>query len=138
MLVPWMHPVELEQFKWTLEAQPKRCLEWGSGGSTLVILEQPSVEQLVSIDHDAEWVKRVQAEISDPRLDLRYVPADVHGEDERPGSEWAIRAETDPELLRSYVELPTGEFDFVFVDGRARRFCLLRGYELLRSNGHIA
>jgi predicted O-methyltransferase YrrM len=137
-LTPWMDPLEIEQLEWVLDAaQPKRCLEWGSGGSTALILKHPGVEQLVSIEHNLEWANRVLAEVNDPRLTVRYVPADVHDANEAPGSAWAARAETDLTLLRSYVACPTGIFDFVLVDGRARRFCLLRGFELLRPGGYM-
>ena len=41
--------------------------------------------------------------------------------------------------LRDYVEYPTklGEFDFILIDGRARKYCLMKAYELLSDKGIV-
>lgn len=133
---PWMSPMEAEQLLAAAESvSPQRCLEWGSGGSTILLLALPTVLELVSIEHDLGWYEKVRAEVDDARLRLHHVPADKRAHDEGPGGVWAALAEHDPSLLRSYVKCPDGVFDFILVDGRARRFCLQRGYELLRPGG---
>lgn len=135
-MTPWMHPVEVSQFLAAAESTaPKRCLEWGAGGSTVLLLTLPTVEEVVSIEHNRSWYETVLKDVCDPRLKSHYVPADKPGMDERPGSVWAELAEHNPSLLRSYVAAPDGVFDFILVDGRARRFCLLKGYTLLKSGG---
>jgi hypothetical protein len=145
----YMHPVEVSQLLAALVAlRPRVCLEWGSGGSTRAILEQcPFVRRFVSIEHQASWCEIVRQSVSDPRLELHLIEAD-HPPALTPGlaekkakvviSEWDMRAETEPELMASYVAFPRSmgiQFDFVLVDGRARRFCLEAGYQLLGPGG---
>ncbi len=140
----YMDPVEFSQLRAILHSlAPERCLEWGSGGSTRAILEDcPFVKHYVSVEHHREWYEKVRALVTDPRLSLHHVAPDRPGgsatEAER--HEWDMAAETDLELLRSYVEFPKSlgqSFDFVLVDGRARCFCLRQGFELLRPGGVI-
>jgi predicted O-methyltransferase YrrM len=141
-----MHPVELSQVTAIVEAlAPKRCLEWGSGGSTRQMLEQfPFIERYVSVEHQAEWCEKVRKAVADPRLSLNLVPPDKplgKSNPSRTESEaWDARAEQDPSVLRSYVGFPATleqTFDFVLVDGRARCFCLRAGFDLLRAGGVI-
>jgi methyltransferase family protein len=119
------------------------CLEWGSGGSTRAILEHCSfVRRYVSIEHDRGWHDRVRSEVTDPRLELHYIPAE---EAAPPRSllntrrrRWNARAESDRRLLANYIDFPGTLgvlFDWVFVDGRARSFCLSAGWNLLRPGG---
>jgi len=124
---------------------PRRCLEWGSGGSTRALLESCAfIERYVSIEHDREWYDKVGAIVTDPRLELHHVPPEVP---QPPRSRflnkrkaWENRAEIEPAMFGRYVAFPATlgtRFDFVFVDGRARRFCLTAGWALLRPGGII-
>ncbi len=142
----WMDPIELSQLLAILETlSPARCLEWGCGGSTKAILERcPFVEEYVSVEHVGAWYEKVKTQVTDPRLSLHHVPADEPlppGEHPHPAVvAWDARAEVEPAIMRSYVEFPATlgkRFDFVLVDGRARRFCLATGFELLRSGGVV-
>jgi hypothetical protein len=125
------------------EVEPKLCLEWGSGGSTRALLEvRPPIERLVSIEHNREWYDRVAAALRDPRLELHYLPpaepAPPRTLRNRRMQAWDARAEHEPALLADYVAFPATlgiRFDFVLVDGRARRFCLRAGWDLLRPGG---
>lgn len=122
---------------------PRRCLEWGSGGSTRALLEAcPFVERYVSIEHDRAWYERVRSVVSDPRLELHYLPPaePVPGRSlfNRKRRRWNARAEADASLLAEYIGFPATlatAFDLVLVDGRARRFCLRAGWALLRPGG---
>jgi hypothetical protein len=141
----WMDPIEHSQVLAALHTlAPGRCLEWGSGGSTQSFLRECDyVRSWVSVEHDAAWAERVRDSIKDPRLSLHHVGPDrplapgKHSEAEMIA--WNARAEQEPELMASYVDRPRslGEqpFDFVLVDGRARRFCIKEGFSLLRSGG---
>ncbi len=142
----YMHPVEFSQVLAILHTLgARRCLEWGSGGSTQAILKQcPFVERYVSVEHHRDWYEQVKVRVTDPRLSLNLVepdrplPPGKHSEEEMIA--WDARAEQEPELCKSYVGFPAGlgtEFDFVLVDGRARRFCLRAGFDLLRPGGVI-
>lgn len=121
---------------------PSRCLEWGSGGSTKAVLGTCEfIDTWVSIEHLAAWYERVRDQVDDPRLSLHLLEPDVPLPDERDleaTMAWDDRAEQDLSMMRSYVEFPKSlglEFDFVLVDGRARRHCLRAGLELLRPGG---
>jgi len=141
----YMDPVEVAQLSAALHvAAPRVALEWGAGGSTAFLLrEVKSLELLASIEHDAAWFENVGASIDDPRLQLRCVVPDVPPTAEelrikRGQQVWDARAEQEPALMATYVATADSfgsHFDFVFVDGRARRFCLRRGWELLRPGG---
>ena len=143
----FMDPVERSQIHATLaELKPKRLLEWGSGGSTVEFLERhSSIERLVSIEHHPAWFERVRANIRDERLSYHLMEA---SEDE-PGigplglnvgvrSLWRHRAESRREMFADYVDFPKSlglTYDCVFIDGRARRFCIEAGWELLEPGG---
>jgi SAM-dependent methyltransferase len=138
-----MDPIEQSQLLailYTLE--PKRCLEWGSGGSTKTLLERCAfVERWVSVEHDAAWHANVAQSVSDPRLTLRLeVPAKpCPTGDQDALIAWCAEAEHERSVLASYVDFPASlgdePFDFVLVDGRARRFCVQEGFRLLRPGG---
>ncbi len=144
-LTVYMGPSEQATIRAALHlVAPRRLLEWGAGGSTRFFLDAaPGLERLVSIEHDGEWAEKVRRSIDDRRLELHHVAADVppvgeEARDRRKRQAWDARAERDPAILRSYVGRPRalgGDFDFVLVDGRARRFCLAEGFELLRPGG---
>jgi hypothetical protein len=141
----WMDPMEHSQVLAALHAlSPSRCLEWGSGGSTQSLLRHCDfVQQWISVEHDAAWFETVRSSIDDRRLSLHHVapdqplPPGKHSEAEQ--NAWNARAEHEPELMASYVGKPRllggGAFDFVLVDGRARRFCIREGFDLLRAGG---
>ncbi|HEV8613046.1 MAG TPA: hypothetical protein VGQ73_06015 [Gemmatimonadales bacterium] len=123
--------------------QPRLCLEWGSGGSTRALLaECRCIERYVSIEHHRLWFERVRSMVQDRRLELYLRPPDpVYSCPTRWKSRiraWDARAELDPVILADYVAFPATlgiRFDFVLVDGRARRFCLRAGWELLHPGG---
>ncbi|MEO8905967.1 MAG: hypothetical protein ABI488_25735 [Polyangiaceae bacterium] len=146
-LAIWMDPVEFSQLRAIIETlAPRICLEWGSGGSTQTLLASyPFIEQYVSIEHNRAWHERVKAAVTDPRLRLFQVdpdtPLDLAKPSQKQIEAWDERAELDSSLMGTYVGLPRTlglTFDFVLVDGRARNFCVLEGYELLRSGGILA
>jgi predicted O-methyltransferase YrrM len=135
-----------EEFSQLLAAMhavsPQRCLEWGSGGSTGALLRYcPFVERYVSIEHDRGWYEKVRAAVNDPRLDLHHVPPDEavpRSRLRRTRIAWDARAERERAVMAAYVDFPATlgvTFDFVLVDGRARRFCLPAGWALLRPGG---
>ncbi|MFO0750396.1 MAG: class I SAM-dependent methyltransferase [Myxococcota bacterium] len=140
----WMHPIELSQIRAVFEAvQPRRVLEWGTGGSTRYLLENgPYIERFVSIEHHPGWVEKVRAAVRDPRLTLHHVAADIPPPDiNAPISKqvpWIEKAEIDPAIMATYAAFPRslGErFDLAFVDGRGRIFCMPVAWELLEPGG---
>jgi hypothetical protein len=143
----YMDPVEYSQIQAALTAlQPKRFLEWGSGGSTIDFLKRyASIQKMVSIEHHRLWFEKVKEAANDPRL-AYYLKEPICPEPERQffglvatkRHAWRRRAETDRTIFKDYVEHPTTlgiSFDCIFVDGRARRFCIETGWEILERGG---
>lgn len=149
---PWMDPGELSQLLAALfPIQPKRMLEWGSGGSTLHWMTVlPSLTEVLSVEHNGAWFERVKRQLVDPRVNLVHVPPSPAAPEprypattpleERIYEDWCNRCEVDAELMKEYVGFPRdqGPFDFVFVDGRARNFCIELGLTLLSPGGILA
>ncbi len=143
----YMDDVEYSQITAAITAlQPTRFLEWGSGGSTLDFLKRhASIEKLVSIEHHPLWYEKVKAAATDPRLFYflkegasAEPPAEFLGLYHAKRSAWRRRAETDRSLFKDYVEHPATlglKFDCIFVDGRARNFCIEAGWEILERGG---
>lgn len=144
----YMHPVEFSQFSAIIHTlAPRRVVEWGSGGSTIALLRDfPSIETLVSVEHDRDWYERVRDGIDDARLRLVFAPPDIACEFDRPKTPeqrqihraWRTRGERDREVMKTYIEAPSkivDGCDMAFVDGRARNFCIAEGYRLLRPGG---
>ena len=140
-----MHPIEFSQVRAVFEANaPRRCLEWGAGGSTRAALETfPFIERYVSIEHDRAWYEKVKNTIADPRLSLHLLEPEIAPPPPRPAKalrDWAQQAERDSAMFTRYIEFPRSlneAFDLVLVDGRARCFCLPVAYELLVAGGII-
>jgi hypothetical protein len=119
--------------------QPRNVLEWGSGGSTKLLLDSfPCISTFVSVEHDPKWFARVRCAIQNDRLLLYLVQPDYPKPADMSRDRWRKLAEYDESVMRSYVGQPctTGlDFQFILIDGRARRFCLREGYRLLAEGG---
>ena len=143
----YMDSVEYSQIQSALTAlQPRRFLEWGSGGSTIDFLKRySSIDMMVSVEHHPLWFEKVRATANDPRL--TYVLKEATSKE--PDREffgllrmkrqaWRRRAETDRSIFRDYIDYPAAlgvKFDAIFVDGRARNFCIETGWEILAPGG---
>lgn len=92
-----------------------KCLEWGSGGSTIWFPENnPSVNWL-SVEHNGNWVKKIADKLPQ-NASVIWVPE----------NEW-------------YVDCVkhSGEFDFILIDGLQRERCLEIALEIVSKNGVI-
>lgn len=143
----YMHKLEYSQVTAALTAlQPERFLEWGSGGSTIDFLKRfASIEQMVSIEHHPLWYEKVKAVATDSRLSYVLKEAASKEPDRKffgllrgERQAWRRRAENDRSLFKAYIEYPATlgmSFDCIFVDGRARKFCIETGWEILDRGG---
>ncbi|MFN0025093.1 MAG: hypothetical protein ACKVS5_14475 [Parvularculaceae bacterium] len=143
----YMDAIEYSQITAAVTAlQPKRFLEWGSGGSTIDFLKRyASIEKMVSVEHDPLWYEKVKAEATDPRLTYllkegasREPPAEFFGLYRGKRAGWRRRAESDRSVFNDYIDAPAAlglTFDCIFVDGRARNFCIETGWDLLEAGG---
>lgn len=140
---PWMSPAEYGQIEAALEAlQPHTVVEWGSGGSTLWFPDRfPSIDRWVSVEHDLDWYRRLRDSSALPKVvELLYEAPDEPGNPHDPV--WYRRSEFEPGVFQRYVERPTRATvpfyaDLVFVDGRARNFCMRAGFKLLNPGGVV-
>jgi len=140
----YMHAAEFAQVCAVFETlQPKRVLEWGSGGSTRALLSRfPFIERFDSVEHHPQWYELVKSQIHDPRLRLHHIAPDIAPDSyDLPAGKlnpWIMRGETDSSVMASYVAFPAtlGQtYQLVLVDGRARTFCMKAGWELLEPGG---
>ncbi len=113
---PWWTDKAIEAVDGYLQSRPAGVVfEWGSGGSTLW-LEARSLA-LRTVEHDPEWAKKVEAELSD----LGRVIVHPLGSD-------YVKA----------IEGRRGEiYDLVAIDGRMRVECVVRGAPYVRHGGML-
>ena len=114
---------------------PARCLEWGAGASTLHFPARlPRLERWLSVEHNGQWYEYVRARNQRAAVEV------VHQAPER--SDFASRDhEGTLEDFRGYVTLPerlAERYDFILVDGRARRHCLEVAHRVLGAGGVVA
>jgi predicted O-methyltransferase YrrM len=133
--LPWMKAKELDIILEVLaRLQPARCLEWGAGLSTLYFPTRiPGLARWLSIEHHGEWYQTVTGRNTDPRVEVVHIPPDG-------GDYSTTRHEGTLEDFRTYVAYPEtlGErFDFILVDGRARRYCLEAAFRLVEDRGVV-
>jgi predicted O-methyltransferase YrrM len=116
--------------------RPIRCLEWGTGFSTTYFFRFLGPEaRWNSIEHDRSWHAKIRSKLKQQKkvhlslVEPEHLP-------------WTDR-HSDGALsdLKSYVNYPQdrlgGFFDFILIDGRARRDCLDLSYDLASENGVV-
>jgi predicted O-methyltransferase YrrM len=132
LLRPYMRPKEMAITEEILaNLGPSRCLEWGSGYSTLWFSRLLGKDaSWLAVEHDREWAGKVQRMNRDPNVTVAHVApnrfpwTDGHGD----GA---------PQDLKDYVEYPSRfeKYDFILVDGRARAACLVQARKILNADG---
>lgn len=96
--------------------KPRSVLEWGSGFSTLYFSKLCNPQIWDAVEHDPLWYSSLVDRVQSP-IKLHFT--------------------NDPQ---HYVDLPGHfgyKYDFILIDGRMRRRCLLHAYELVNRNGII-
>jgi predicted O-methyltransferase YrrM len=131
---PWMRYREIDLINEILLAvKPNKCLEWGAGYSTLYFPNSiPSKSIWISIEHDQLWAKKIDTLNKNPNVKIFHIPP-------------AKFPFTDPvgegtyNDLVGYIENPCKEniFDFILVDGRARKECLMKCCKILSDRGVV-
>jgi hypothetical protein len=106
----------------------RNFLEWGSGHSTLMIVEflkGRACHTFYSLEHDPTYLAAVASAVGD--LPFYYpIYKDITG----PGN-----SQYDPELTYSSFPLSLDiEFDFIFIDGRRRMECALTAAVICHPN----
>jgi predicted O-methyltransferase YrrM len=113
--------------------KPKYCLEYGAGYSTCYFPKYLNEGALwISIEHDEYWANVIKRMIGANTKVYHIPPNNYPWTDEHNDGSY-----TD---LRDYVEFPRSlgmRFDFILVDGRARKDCLICALDLLNIGGII-
>jgi len=113
--------------------KPKKCLEWGTGYSTLLFPGYAGENaNWLSVEHDEEWASRIKKMNKNANAIISYAAPN--------NPSW-----TDPDHdgafcdLKDYIEFPGsyGPFDFILVDGRARKDCLIKARDIINDNGIV-
>lgn len=113
--LPWMNYPVIRLLDQRLAAD-LRVFEFGSGYSTLFLAER--VAQVVSVEYDAAWHRRVSELVPD-NVTLLHVDFEYDGD-----------------YCRS-IGVQAGEFDLVIVDGRDRVRCAEQALASLSERGVI-
>lgn len=131
--LPWITLGALEYLSRLLRPTD-RVFEWGSGGSTLYLTGR--VREVVTVEHDREWLEKVQAKIS--QLGSTNWTGSLEEPSNRQASSspdyslWSDYASNDDRYRNNSFEqyarrieiFPEASFDLVLVDGRARPACI--------------
>ena len=128
---PWMRYQEIAIVSEVLrKLQPRKCLEWGGGISTIFFpkLLDKSAEW-IAIEHNEAWMTKINSENKNPNVKIFYIPPNQ--------IPWTGDGGYDE--FKDYIEFPSrfGVFDFILIDGRARKECLLKAYELIENKGMV-
>lgn len=128
-----------------------RVFEWGSGGSTLFLLNRAA--EVHTIEHDRQWFTNVQARVASrghKHWHGQLVPAepaqldqDRHSNSAFNTSDWrsyrsgdaSLRGYTLEKYVKSIDQMPDAYFDIVIVDGRARPSCICHAWCKIKPGG---
>ena len=137
--MPWMKTKELDIIiEVVVNLKPEYVLEWGSGYSTLLFPpEMPQLKKWISVEHNADWYKIINEGIDSNKVDLKLIEPN-NLEFDKKGKNFEARREGLLEDFKEYVAYPGTlgqKFDFIFIDGRARRHCLLEAASMLSEQG---
>lgn len=139
--VIWMSPMEVNLVLRYLRGV-RTYLEWGSGGSTHNFPQFAS-EVAVSIEHNQAWCNQVRARVAqNPRLaHLEYHCVPVA----RGHKGWGITGEFEEGsyvAFREYIDkIDTAgheTYDFVLIDGRARRDAGVKALSYIKPTSVVA
>lgn len=144
--LPWLTPDSISVLNKLLQSD-FTALEYGSGRSTLFFSSK--VKSLHSVEHNKDWYEQVKALIAgnhQNNIQLTLIPPDKPPMPIRLSSEQQVFSveNTYPnpdDLFDSYVNhirsFEDDYFDFILIDGRARKSCALAAVNKLKRGGLI-
>lgn len=131
---PWMSEKDVKSIEHCLDSIAKphiSVLEWGSGGSTKhfseYLLANGKTYDWLSLEYNKKWAEKVRA-LALP--DVSIVLFDV-------GNDELRQRNTNMDEYVAYPATLNKKFDFVLVDGRKRRRCLLEAAKMVSSDGVV-
>ena len=131
---PWMKSKELDIISEVLlNLRPHHCLEWGSGYSTAYFPALvKEIKNWYAVEHNKSWYKTISREVPE-QVHIQCIEPDIHGDN-------VPEEVNDREKFRSYIQFADTideKLDFIFIDGRARKECLKKAYEIIRDDGIV-
>lgn len=139
---PWLCPDSIKALQ-ILLTDAESGLEYGSGRSTTFFA--PFFKKYISVEHEEGWFNQVSDKISElPQVEYHLIKAEENVPQQHLSSEAQVfltEAEfpVPDELFKTYsdfvLQFDDESFDFILVDGRARRTCALNAMTKLRSGG---
>lgn len=123
----------LERALLSLSGKPLRILEWGSGGSTVyftAFLRSRGIPyEWTSIEYHKGWHEKVQSALSDdPNTAVVLFDS---------GNGSILQPDIPMDEYVAYPRTLGKKFDFILVDGRKRRRCLLEARNLVSDDGFV-
>jgi predicted O-methyltransferase YrrM len=139
--MPWMKSKELDIITEVIsKLQPTSCFEWGSGFSTLMLPGMlPNLKSWHSLEHDKVWYEFIAQENKDSRVTISLVEPD-DTEYMKRVSKYDEKKEGIYADFKTYIEFAATlgrKFDFIFIDGRARKECLKEAFGLVNERGVV-
>lgn len=124
----WMPKIEADALIRRM-ANVRTYLEWGSGGSTINIAPLAK-HRSVSIEHDGKWCEKVRTNLKDKPIEYNCIPCTrVDKHDGRYSD------------FKPYVDridsLGEKQWDFVFIDGRARVACAVKALAYISDHSIV-
>jgi len=137
ILRPFMKYKEIIIIKDILKnKKPQMCLEYGAGYSTLYFsryLEKNA--KWIAIEHNKNWFKKIKQLIHQKgNVSIYYIPPNHSSLDTDPNSKDAFLGFEEYVLFPEKLNI---KFDFILIDGEARKHCLEVAPKLLKKNGVI-
>ncbi len=144
--MPWM-TFEVTDFLQGHSNNQMRVFEYGSGSSTLFWAKR--VKEVVSIEHDLEWCKKVEKELAQRKfsnVQLLFIPPEKRVTDKVPEIADPFGYSSDDEnftafSFESYVkkinDFEDSYFDYVVVDGRSRPSCIAASIKKVKQGGYL-
>lgn len=124
---PWLTPNAIRYLSTNLKSD-FAGLEYGSGRSTTWFAKR--VDNLISMEHNAEWYERVRSEIS--RLGLSNTS---YYQKPKPDTNLSLEEALTSEYVAVSSNLKEGSLDFALIDGVSRPACAIHAIPLLKKGG---
>jgi hypothetical protein len=132
-IAPWWNRKAIQFLEKNLHSGD-RVFEWGSGGSTVWLIEQGA--RVTSVEDNTTWVEKVRS--SCPQADIRSIPGAATGAIK---SDWGGSIDDSRPFYDDYVaaidEFPDDSFDVVIVDGQCRSECFYRAIPKVKPGGML-
>jgi hypothetical protein len=143
---PWLTFPAISFLKRSLTPH-MRVFEFGAGGSTLFFARHAG--EVVSVEHDASWGRKVQAALSElglSRARVLLAPPEPNGmvnefDPADPAGCISSAEQYRGQSFHNYVAQvdawPDNHFDLIVVDGRARPACVRRSLPKVKPGGWL-